>query len=153
MKQATLNHKWIYFLLTFFLTLSIPAIAFSHCQVPCGIYDDHARIHQMLEDSKTIIKASKLIRELEGKTDAQSQNQRVRWIMNKEKHAQNIISTISDYFLTQRVKASQKDYTQRLKDHHAVIVSAMKAKQNVGKKQGQHLKQAIEALEKYYLGD
>ncbi|MGD8467739.1 MAG: superoxide dismutase [Ni] [Desulfobacterales bacterium] len=43
--------------------------------------------------------------------------------MNKEKHAQQIISTISDYFLTQRVKPSQKDYTERLLKHHRVTSS------------------------------
>jgi nickel superoxide dismutase len=48
-----------------------------------------------------------LIAELAGKSDAQSQNQLVRWVMNKENHAQKIISTISDYFLTQRVKLTQ----------------------------------------------
>ena len=67
----------------------------------------------------------RLIAELAGKTDAQSQNQLVRWVVKKENHAQKIISTISDYFLTQRVKASQKDYVERLKKHHAVIVAAM----------------------------
>ena len=50
--------------------------------------------------------------------------------MNKEQHAQNIIDSISDYFLTQRVKASQEDYAERLQKHHAVIVAAMRAKQN-----------------------
>ena len=50
--------------------------------------------------------------------------------MNKVTHAQNIIAPISDYFLTQRVKSSQEDYTDRLVKHHTVIVAAMKAKQN-----------------------
>jgi len=77
--------------------------ASAHCQIPCGIYDDHARIQAMLEDAATVAKAVKLINELAEKTDPQSQNQVVRWVMNKEKHAQNIISTVSDYFLTQRV--------------------------------------------------
>ena len=48
------------------------ADANAHCQVPCGIYDDHARIHQMLEDVATIAKAVTQIAELAGKTDAQS---------------------------------------------------------------------------------
>lgn len=34
--------------------------------------------------------------------------------MNKESHAQNIIVTISEYFLTQRVKSSQEDYKEQL---------------------------------------
>jgi len=127
-----------------------PSRLHAHCQVPCGIYDDHARVHAMLEDAATVAKATKLMNELAGKTDAQSQNQMVRWVMNKEKHAQNIISTISDYFLTQRVKASQKDYTQRLVKHHAVIVAAMKAKQNADGKFAEELTKSIKALAGYY---
>lgn len=124
----------------------------AHCQIPCGIYDDHARVDTMYEDATTIEKSMKLIAELAGKSDAQSQNQRVRWVMNKEKHAQNIIATISDYFLTQRVKPKQKDYAERLKKHHAVILAAMKAKQNADIKFAQTLKTEIEALAPYYPG-
>ena len=72
------------------------------------------------------------------------------WVANKEKHAQNIIATISDYFLTQRVKASQKDYSDRLVKHHTVIVAAMKAKQNSDAKYAGELKKAVEALLAYY---
>lgn len=122
----------------------------AHCQVPCGIYDDNARVVLMLEDTATIAKAAKLIGELAGKTDAQSQNQLVRWVTNKEKHAQNIISTISDYFLTQRVKASQSDYVDRLKKHHAVIVAAMKAKQSADPEAAVKLESAVKELLPYY---
>ncbi len=122
----------------------------AHCQIPCGIYDDHARVQAMLEDAATVAKATKLINELAGKTDAQSHNQIVRWVMNKEKHAQNVISTISDYFLTQRVKPDQEDYTERLVKHHAVIVAAMKAKQNADPQYAEGLTASIEALAPYY---
>ena len=122
----------------------------AHCQIPCGIYDDHARVQSMLEDAATVEKATRLISDLSGKLDPQSQNQLVRWIMNKEKHAQNIISTICDYFLTQRVKPDHKDYTERLKRHHAVIIAAMKAKQHSDIKYAIDLKESIEALYSYY---
>jgi len=124
--------------------------AFAHCQIPCGIYDDHARVAAMLEDAATVEKSLKLINELAGKSDAQSQNQLVRWVMNKESHAQKIISSISDYFLTQRVKASMDDYTERLTKHHAVIVAAMKAKQSSDMAAATALKESIEALIPYY---
>ena len=130
------------------LLLQQPAHA--HCQIPCGIYDDHARIQSMLEDTATVEKSVKLILELADKSDAQSQNQLVRWVMNKEKHAQQIISTISDYFLTQRVNPSQKDYTDRLLKHHAVIIAAMKAKQNADITHAHDLTESIEALLSYY---
>ena len=43
-----------------------------------------------------------------------------------------------------------KDYAKRLQKHHAVIVAAMQAKQNVDAKHAEKLKQAIEALTVYY---
>jgi len=138
-------------------TLTVAGIAFivpqsllAHCQVPCGIYDDEARIHAMLEDASTVLKATNLINELSGKKDAQSQNQIVRWVMTKEQHAQKIISTISDYFLTQRVKSDQKDYTERLTKHHTVILAAMKVKQNADHKYVEALHKSIDALAPYY---
>lgn len=132
------------------LSSTQPNSASAHCQIPCGIYNDHARVDAMLEDAVTIEKAVKLIGELSGKTDAQSQNQIVRWVMNKELHAQKIISTSTDYFLTQRVKPKQEDYTERLKKHHAVIIAAMKAKQSSDMDSVMNLKKAIEALIPYY---
>jgi nickel superoxide dismutase len=131
-------------------SLVLPQAAQAHCQIPCGIYDDYARVEAMLEDAATVEKSAKLIAELAGKSDAQSQNQLVRWVMNKETHAQKIISTICDYFLTQRVKPSQKDYAERLIKHHTVIIAAMKAKQNADVKYAKSLKESIEALSSYY---
>lgn len=90
------------------------------------INHEHARVQAMLEDAATVEKAARMIAELSGKSDAQSKNQLTRWVVNKEKHAQNIIATISDYFLTQRVKPTQKDYTERLVKHHAVILAGMR---------------------------
>ncbi len=140
-------------LLTVLVILGCVAAAPSvraHCQVPCGIYDDHARIQSMLEDAVTVSKAMNQIADSAGKHDAQSQNQLVRWVVNKETHAQKIIATISDYFLTQRVKPDQDDYTMRLAKHHAVIIAAMKAKQNTDPKFATKLAETIEAIAPYY---
>ena len=130
--------------------LLLPLQGHTHCQIPCGIYDDAARIQSMLEDTATVEMACKSITNLAGKTDTQSQNQMVRWVVNKEKHAQKIISTINEYFLTQRVKPSQKDYAERLAKHHAVIIAGMKTKQNAAVKYAIILKESIEALRSYY---
>jgi nickel superoxide dismutase len=150
MKNRTVKTSGVALLAGILMMLGLSFSAFAHCQIPCGIYDDHARVDQMLEDSATVIKAAKLITELAGMKDPQSINQSVRWVMNKEKHAQKVISTICDYFLTQRVKESQKDYVERLKAHHAVIVAAMKAKQSADVSAGIALQKTIEVLEKYY---
>jgi len=128
----------------------LPQTAQAHCQIPCGIYDDHARLQSMLEDATTVAKSVKMMIKLAGKTDVQSQNQMVRWVMNKEDHAQKIIDTISDYYLTQRVKPTQKDYSERLKSHHAVILAAMKAKQNADNSSVKALESSIKMLSKYY---
>jgi nickel superoxide dismutase len=132
------------------ISLFVQSPAQAHCQIPCGIYDDHARVVSMLEDAATVEKSARLIAELSGKSDAQSRNQLVRWIMNKEKHAQKVIATIGDYFLTQRVKPTQEDYAKRLERHHAVILAAMKSKQNADVKYAKTLKETIEALSSYY---
>jgi len=132
------------------ISLFVQSPAQAHCQIPCGIYDDHARVVSMLEDAATVEKSARLIAELSGKSDAQSRNQLVRWIMNKEEHAQKVIATIGDYFLTQRVKPTQEDYAKRLERHHAVILAAMKSKQNADVKYAKTLKETIEALSSYY---
>lgn len=150
MKHIVFKQIIVSLLVSGTLLFTLANRAYAHCQVPCGIYNDHARIEQLLEDSATILKACKLIVELSGKTDAQSQNQLVRWVMNKETHAQNVISTISDYFLTQRVKTSQKDYDERLRKHHAVILAAMAAKQNTDENTALSLQKCIAALAIYY---
>jgi len=130
--------------------LTSPQAAQAHCQIPCGIYDDYARLQSMMEDATTIEKSITMMIDLAEESDVQSQNQMVRWVMNKEEHAQKIIETISDYFLTQRVKPSQKDYTERLTRHHAVILAAMKVKQNADLKSVSALKKSIEMLAEYY---
>ena len=131
-------------------TAILPQKLKAHCQIPCGIYDDHTRVHSMLEDAATIKKATTMLAELAGKEDPQSLNQIVRWVSNKESHAQSIIDTISDYFLTQRVKPSQDDYAKRLEKHHAVIVAAMKVKQNADSSHVDILMKNIEVLKRYY---
>lgn len=130
--------------------------AIAHCEVPCGIYDDHARVTMMLEDATTIGKATDQIIVLVEKTDALSVNQATRWIMTKEEHATRIQQTIAQYFLTQRVKAKGIgtpewiDYTMRLADHHAVMVAAMKTKQTTDPAAADALRAAIEKFAQYY---
>lgn len=132
------------------LFVCLASYARAHCQVPCGIYDDPARVTSMLEDAATVQKAVTSLASLAGKTDAQSINQSARWVQNKELHAQRIIETISNYFLTQRVKPGQDDYSTRLARHHAVILAAMKAKQNASADAAQVLRESIQALRAYY---
>ena len=131
--------------------------AHAHCQIPCGIYDDHARVGRMEEDLETIAKAVNEINVLAAKKDAQSQNQLVRWIMNKEQHAESIIRIISDYFLAQKIaptptsdKKAQAAYKDKLALHHAVMVAAMKCKQSSSREPVKALGQALKAIESFW---
>ena len=104
-----------------------------HCMVPCGIFDDPRMVAELREQCQTIRKAMVQINELSaGGASAQSFNQMTRWVNTKEEHAQKIITTMADYCLCQRVKqaafASDKDYCDALKAHHAVMQAAMKAR-------------------------
>ncbi len=134
------------------LSLALAAGASAHCQVPCGIYDDAARIAAMREDATTIEKAIHNLGELAGKADAQSMNQLVRWTTTKEDHASHIIDVVSEYFLTQKLKpvadgADGRDgYLAALEHHHAVMRAAMKAKQNANADVVAELRAAIDAL-------
>ena len=133
------------------LNLNTP-VADAHCQVPCGIYDDAARVTRMKEDATTIEKAIVNINQLAGQHDSQAFNQAARWVATKEAHASHIIEVISEYFLAQRVKpvAPGTDgydaYVSSLTKYHAVMVAAMKTKQQSSQAAADALKKAIAAL-------
>lgn len=128
----------------------------AHCEIPCGIYDDHARIVQLQEDATTIAKSVDEILRLSGARDPEGVNQLSRWIMNKEEHATKIQVTIAQYFLTQRIKPAARgsdgwnDYVTKLAQHHAVMVAAMKTKQTVDPAMVAQLNAAIEMIAGYY---
>ena len=123
-------NKFIYTLLIPFF--SIQSIALPHCQVPCGIYDDALRIVQIKEDFKTIRKAMDQIKQLSIKSNPLSSNQLIRWVMTKEQHATNIQKTVSEYFLTQRVKTDESQkYIDQATTLQQILVAAMKCKQTI----------------------
>jgi nickel superoxide dismutase len=137
-------------------TMAAAGSARAHCQVPCGIYDDPARVVQLREDAATIAKAVTSILELSTKHDPEAMNQTVRWINTKEEHASNIIEVVSVYFLTQKVKEVPRGaegydaYLASLADHHAVMRAAMKTKQTVNQESVKALDAAIDALAQRY---
>lgn len=128
-----------------------------HCQVPCGIFGDQMRFEGMLEDTKTIAKAITQIEEFaaglaEGPPAAKNMNQMVRWVNNKESHAQNIQDVMSAYFFAQRIKSDHKDYTAQLATAHKVIVCAMKCKQDASGPTAEALKESILNFYRAYEG-
>ena len=135
------------------IILILPAapLVLAHCEVPCGIYDDQLRFEDMLEDQETIAKGIGKIREMAGNADPQSVNQTVRWINTKESHATNIQHTISQYFMTQRIKPGEAD-AKKLATAHAVMVAAMKCKQSTDPATAAALKDAILNFYRAYEG-
>ena len=125
--------------------------AAAHCEIPCGIYDDHLRIHLIEEDATTIEKAMKQIVAL-GKESPINYNQLVRWISNKEEHATRIQHTVSQYFMTQRIKPDQEKYTEKLTVLHQLLVAAMKCKQTVDLNQVATLRSLLKKFETLYFG-
>ncbi len=134
----------------------INALEEMHCEVPCGIYGDSLRILLIKEHIKTVEKAMMKINELSNASQP-NYNQIVRWVVNKESHAEKIQEIVSQYFLHQRVKltdpedkAKYKKYVALLTHLHEISVYSMKCKQstdlaNIGK-----LTDAVNALDKAY---
>ena len=109
--------------------------SYAHCEIPCGIYGDSLRIEQIEEHIRTIEKSMNQITALSEEGD-KNYNQLVRWITNKEDHANKIQDIVSQYFLHQRIKPvdpsneeAHKRYVTHLKLLHEILVYAMKAKQ------------------------
>ena len=131
-----------------------------HCEVPCGIFDDPMIVAEIRQACATIRKAMAEINELSSAGGAQAFNQMTRWVNTKEEHCSKIMDTVAQYCLAQRCKiygtegspfATEKDYIDALKAHHAVTVNAMKAKQTVDEAQCDALEHAVEDMSKMYL--
>ena len=100
----------------------------AHCEIPCGIYNDEARINLLAEHISTIEKSMQQILKLT--TDKPvNYNQLLRWTMNKENHANEIQKIATQYFMTQRIKLDTQKYLQKLALMHKILVYAMKCKQ------------------------
>ncbi len=139
--------------LLLYLSMSLLAVllfassAASHCEIPCGIYDDHLRITLLEEDIATIEKS---MDKINNPDDNIGSNQHVRWIMNKEEHANKFQKIVSQYFLTQRIKPDDKDYDKKLEVLHQMLIYAMKCKQTTDLQNAEKLKELLHSFEKLY---
>lgn len=128
-----------------------------HCEVPCGIYDDQMRFQAMLEDTATISKSIAGITEFsaslgENPPTAKGINQTMRWVTTKDDHATNVQHIVAQYFLTQRIKPENERYVDQLKAAHAVMVAAMKCKQDADPATAEVLKNSVYDLYRAYEG-
>ena len=125
--------------------------AFGHCEIPCGIYGDEMRIEMINEHIGTIEKSMNQIIQIE-KENPQNYNQLVRWIMNKEDHANEIQEIVSQYFMTQRIKPDTKDYNKKLGLLHEMLISVMKCKQTTDLTHVNKMKDLAKEFQGLYFG-
>ena len=123
--------------------------AFAHCEIPCGIYDDQARINMILEHIATIEKSMQQIKIIEKEKNPDS-NQLVRWIMNKEHHATEIQTIVTQYFMTQRIKLGVKDYNKKLSLLQQMLVYSMKCKQTTDLENAAKLREFVKQFHQLY---
>jgi nickel superoxide dismutase len=135
------------------------SLAYSHCQVPCGIYDDDARFDAIAEHITTIEKSMKLIAELSDQ-DKPNMNQIVRWVNNKDHHADELSEIVTYYFMAQRIKLpaegdakAQNEYVKKLTLLHQMLVYSMKAKQTTDLVNVEQLRYALSEFHKAYHGE
>lgn len=117
------------------LMMVLGPMVYSHCQIPCGIYDDPARFDMIAEHTTTIEKSMKQITSL-SKQNKPDMNQIVRWVRNKEQHADELSQIVTYYFMAQRIKLvgdtkskAYQEYIRKLTLLHEMLVYSMKAKQ------------------------
>jgi len=136
----------------------LASIAYSHCQIPCGIYDDEARFGEIAEHITTIEKSMKEIERLSAEAKP-NMNQIVRWVNNKELHADELSEIVTYYFMAQRVKLpaegdtnAQNEYIKKLTLLHRMLVYSMKAKQTTDLANVEQLKSSLNEFHKVYYG-
>ena len=150
--------KKLALLASFAVAAVFGSLAYSHCQVPCGIYDDDARFDAIAENIITIEKSMKEIESLSAEPKP-NMNQIVRWVNNKEHHADELSETVTYYFMAQRIKLpaegdmkAQSDYVKKLTLLHQMLVYSMKAKQTTDLSNVDKLRHLLEDFKKAYSG-
>ena len=136
----------------------LASLAWSHCQIPCGIYGDETRFETIAEDIATVEKSMKQIVELSAQSKP-DMNQVVRWVRNKDDHADKIAHTVTYYFMAQRVKIPPKGdakahqmYLKKLTLLHEMLVYAMKAKQTTDSANITRLQSLLAEFHEVYYG-
>lgn len=138
------------------LVMVFASLVYSHCQIPCGIYDDPARFDMIAEHTTTIEKSMKQITSL-SKQNNPDMNQIVRWVQNKENHADELSHIVTYYFMAQRIKPvgdtkseAYKEYIKKLTLLHEMLVCSMKAKQTTDLSNVEKLKTLLAEFRSVY---
>ena len=144
------------FLSIFTLIIIMRTEGFAHCQIPCGIYDDHMRFTMLREHITTLEKAMNQINELAAEP-GKNINQLVRWVNNKDQHADEFSEIVTYYFLAQRIKITEPSdaenfaaYQKKLIILHELMVYSMKAKQTTDLTHISKLRELVDTFEQLY---
>jgi len=136
--------------------IGLGSLAYSHCQIPCGIYDDEARFSAIAEHITTIEKSMKEIVTLSIDVKP-NMNQVVRWVNNKDQHADELSEIVTYYFMAQRIKLPPEGdtkaynaYVGKLTLLHKMLVYAMKCKQTTDLANVEELRTTLEKFHKAY---
>ena len=136
--------------LVILLSIALSGLASAHCQIPCGIYGDQLRFEMLREHLTTIEKSMKEINTLSA-DPGENMNQLVRWVNNKEEHADEITEILTQYFLSQRIKTDTQNYPKKLELLHRMMVSSMKCKQTTDLAEVETLRTLIQEFETVYM--
>jgi len=144
-----MNKRYMQILSAVSIIFFTTSYAAAHCEIPCGIYDDEMRIDMITEHITTIEKSMKQIKKL---TSIKSidYNQLTRWIMNKERHADELQKVVTQYFMTQRIKPDTKNYLQKLTVLHKMLLAAMKCKQTTDFDYISNLRSLVKEFQGFY---
>ena len=87
-------------------------------------------------------------------------NQLVRWVQNKETHADKLAHIITYYFMAQRIKPMEKTDTEEYKKYlakltllHQMLITSMKSKQTTDLSTTKQLAELLVAFKKAYYGE
>ena len=156
MKTNVKNRNIFVSIVIVVLALVASSIVYSHCQIPCGIYDDNMRFNMMAEHIATIEKSIKMINQISSE-EKPNMNQLVRWVQNKETHADELSHIITYYFMAQRIKPTKKTavgeyekYLERLTLSHQMLVFSMKTKQTTDLSITNQLTELLKNFKKAY---
>jgi nickel superoxide dismutase len=130
----------------------------AHCELPCGIYGDEMRFDEIDEHLETISKSMRMIDEL-SKEPGKNANQLVRWVVNKEEHAEKLREILTVYFLDQRIKPKDPDagedykkYLAQVETLHRMMIQVMKTTQTTDQQHVEKLRTLKKQLYELYFG-
>lgn len=131
------------------MVFGLSGFAFGHCEIPCGIYDDQMRVEMIREHITTIEKSMKMIQTLQDEAHHNA-NQLIRWVDNKEDHANKLQEIVSQYFMTQRISLDADKYSEKISLLHHMLVFAMKCKQTTDLDNVEKLRKSVDQFEALY---